>query len=269
MIKSRQIFFFILFITSILLAFPAYHSLAAESESSYQIIYDDSANLITEPSEREKIQSKMQEIAEECHVIFWTTDEKDSRTTADKCEDYVSSIYGTSKTDNVVTFCIDMDNREIYVYCTGDIRFVIDDGEALTITDNVYRYASAANYGDCALEAFDEIYSLAKGYQIKRPMKIINNILVALFLAFLGNYLVLKLRRYVYSTSKDSTQTKYANKHYLTTKSTDTYVRSYHYKESSGGSGGGGGGSSGGGGFSGGGDSGGSSGGSSGGGHSF
>ncbi len=237
-------------------------SAQTEQESSYDVIYDDSAGLITTEAEKEKVLAQMQSVSADCNVIFYTTDSRNyGYQTDEKCENYTAERYGTSKTAPVVMFIIDMDNREIYLYCTGDIRYIITSSEALTITDNIYRYASRGDYAGCAENAFSQVHSLATGLEIKRPMKRINNLLIALFLGFLLQYVLMMILRDRHRKQFTGNRLDAYGSKTISVHTDMELVRSYIYKESSGS--GGDGGSGGGGGFSGGG------GGSSGGGHSF
>lgn len=236
-------------------------TLAAEPETEYEVIYDDRANLIS-TEEKQEVVDVMSQMTKDCNVIFYTTDEVSFYSAEEKCESYVEDLYDSSKTTPVVMFMIDMDNRELYIYCTGKIHKVIQNAEALTITDNVYRYASRADYAGCAKEAFLQCYQLVNGYQIRRPMKFINNLLMALFLGFLGNFLVLKMARAFYVRSFNVNHDMVARNTSMSVKTETKHIRTYHYTESD---------DSGSGGFSSGGFSsgGGGGGGSSGGGHSF
>lgn len=231
--------------------------------SGYKIIYSDEAGLIT-GEDKEELIDVMREISREANVIFYTTRSATASNAGEISARVCASYFGSSKTSPVVMFTIDMAHREIYMYCTGDIRHIIRNAEANTITDNVYKYASDAQYGKCAIEAFRQADMCLDGRQIKRPMQIINNLLLALILGFTANFIFLKVSR-ARAVKRINKKTK--EMHCVSSINVDitkNMIKSYSYtmSESSGGSGGGGS-SSGGGGCSGGG------GGSSGGGHSF
>lgn len=91
---------------------------------------------------------------------------------------------------------IDMYHREIYMYCTGDTRKIIRNAEANSITDNVYKSATAGDYGKCAIDAFTQAQNCLAGGRIKRPMQIINNVLLAMLLGVTVNFIVLKVSRF-------------------------------------------------------------------------
>lgn len=230
----------------------------------YEIIYRDEAELIEE-SEKPRVVEAMRKVAANANVIFYTTSTPGTSDTSLACERACASYYGTSKTDPVVMFTIDMKNRQIYMYCTGDVRHIIRNTEATIITDNIYLYAKGGRYDECAVQAFDQAHTLLNGKKIKRPMQIINNILLSLIVGFMVNFIFLKCARALNTNGNRIKSNKADVKNHLSLTEDKKCIRTYKYvyTEGDGGSGGGGysGGSSGGGG--------GSSGGSSGGGHSF
>jgi len=82
------------------------------------------------------------------------------------------------------------------MYCTGDTRKIIRNAEANSITDNVYKSATAGDYGKCAIDAFTQAQNCLAGGRIKRPMQIINNVLLAMLLGVTVNFIVLKVSRF-------------------------------------------------------------------------
>ena len=86
-----------------------------------------------------------------------------------------------------------MDNREIYLCTNGAIYKTVTSAYANTITDNVYRYASKSQYGNCATQTFVQINTLMGGAKIAQPMKYVSNALLALFFAFMFNYFFIKI----------------------------------------------------------------------------
>lgn len=230
----------------------------------YDIIYQDKAGLVSD-DEKEAVLKSMEPISEYANVIFYTTEDYEASETATVCEKVCAGFYGRSKTAPVVLFTIDMYNREIYLYCTGPTRHIIRNRDASSITDNIYRLASAGRYDNCAIGAFEQSMRLLSGSSIRRPMQRINNLFLAIILGFLFNYLYLRASRHM-AANKEKWNAKpfENNKFALKVEKTCTKTYTYTESESSGSGGGGGGGFSGGGG-----DGGSSSGGSSGGGHSF
>lgn len=160
----------------------------------YDIIYEDQAELVGD-DEKEAVLASMEPISEYANVIFYTTEEKEASTTAAVCEKVCAGYYGSSKKTPVVMFTIDMYHREIYLYCTGPTRHIIRNRDANSITDNIYRLASAKRYDDCAIGAFEQCQRLLTGSSIWRPMQRINNLFLAIILGFLLNYLYLRAAR--------------------------------------------------------------------------
>lgn len=124
----------------------------------------------------------------------------------------------------------------------------------------MYTYASDADYYICAMKVYEQEYTLLQGRKIAQPMKYISNALLAIVIAVVINYIIVR----VYSSKKKASTKSlmnglfeyraFNNCNVVFTHQTKTYSPR---ESSSGGSsgGGGGGGSSGGGGGSGGGHS--------------
>lgn len=169
---------------------------SGQETGDYRIIYDDSAYLIDDDDES-GLYEIMENISKNTNVIFYTTRTSEyGMSTADICQNYCAEHFGTSKTAPVLMFTIDMYHREIYMYCTGDTRKIIRNAEANSITDNVYKSATAGDYGKCAIDAFTQAQNCLAGGRIKRPMQIINNVLLAMLLGVTVNFIVLKVSRF-------------------------------------------------------------------------
>ena len=100
-------------------------------------------------------------------------------------------------------FAIDMGNRELYIKNNGKISEVVTNAYSLTISDNIYRYASKGLYYTCASTAYKQAYTLLQGGRIAQPMRYISAALVALIIALTLNYLIL---RFAASASKANAQ---------------------------------------------------------------
>lgn len=228
-------------------------------DTGYRVVLEDDAGLLTE-EEREELAAVMAKITAYGNVAFKTIDQN-----FDSTRTFAGEYYGDEfGRDSGTLFLIDMDNRNIWIHSDGAVYAVITKANAETVTDNVYRYASAADYHGCAMEAFAEIHALLEGERIARPMKYISNALLALILAMLVNFvLVICFTRLRKPGEREVLKSIHRKFQYTKPGATFTYqTKIYDPVSDSGGSSGGG--SSGGG-------SGGSTGGSSGGGggHSF
>lgn len=227
-------------------------------DTDYVVILEDDADLLDDWEEAE-LMEKMQEITGWGSAAFKSIDE--NKTTTERfIESYYREIFGR---DSGTVLLIDMDNRNIWIKNNGHISRIITNSYSDTITDNSYRYASRGEYFECAMEVFDEIETLLSGSRIAQPMKYVSNGLLAVILALLLNYFLLRRISKSRAPKEHELLAGIVHRYSLTNPRTTLLKQTKDYdpvsSDSSSGSSGGGGGSSGGGG--------GSSG--SGGGHSF
>lgn len=159
-----------------------------KDETGYQVVIEDDADLVASYEEA-LLAELMQEITVYGNVAFKTIDENDSSTES-FIKNYYKSKFGS---ESGTVFLIDMDNRNIWIHSNGAIYRVITKSYANTITDNVYTYASDAEYFICAYEAFDQILTLLQGNKIAQPMKYISNAFLALILSLIITYFLVRL----------------------------------------------------------------------------
>ena len=157
------------------------------SETGYSVIIEDDASLL---SNDEKIQlaETMKDITPYGDVAFKSID-YNPYSTETYIERYYNSIFGTG---SGTVFLIDMDNRNIWIYSDGSIYSTITTAYANVITDNVYTYASDKDYFTCANKAFIQEAALLHGRRISQPMKYISNALLAIAIAILINYFIVR-----------------------------------------------------------------------------
>ena len=233
---------------SILLMFVLITPIFAATD--YTVVIDDREDLLTEEEEA-SLRVKMENITKWGNAAFITCFNY-SRETSAYAKEVYRSLFGTS---SGTLFMIDMGQRNIWIFSDGAVYRIVTKAYANTITDNVYRLASQEKYYECAYDAFDQIETLLIGGRISQPMKYISNALIAIILALVINFFVLRIQRRepdnqydydsVYKPMTSMLAVSVIAKEVLSSK------RSRHV-ESSGGGGfsGGGGGGSGGGGFS-------------------
>ena len=161
----------------------------AEFQKNLPYIQDD-ADLLTD-AEEQALYADMMPVCEYATPMFWTTRESGDYTTLARDFYHRRLANGESGT----LFVINMHARQLTIFSDGAIYRVVTNGEAETITDNVYRMAGREDYYECASSVFQQIYRLLQGEQIARPMKLVSNILLALALSLLIVYLYLS-RRY-------------------------------------------------------------------------
>lgn len=227
--------------------------------TGYQVIVEDDANLLTDEEET-TLGKEMAPITTYGSVAFKSIDYNPYYSTEDYIRSYYRDTFGST---SATVFLIDMDNRNIWIHSNGTIYETITKSYANTITDNVYKYASDGDYYTCAFTAFGQINTLLEGRKIAQPMKYISNAFLAVIIALLLNYFLVRS----FSRAKRPSKTDFLGKVFTQCNIANPNVRfirqsrvySPPSSSGSGGSSGGGGGSS----------SGGGGGGGGGGGHSF
>lgn len=159
--------------------------------TGYVVVIEDQEDLLTAEEEANLIEDMipLTEYGNVAFVSCYSTD----KTTASYANDWYYSRFGN---DSGTAFVIDMYNRIIQITSAGDVYKVITKGYANTITDNVYTYAKRGDYYGCVSEAYSQAFTLLEGGRIARPMKHITNILVALSVALIGNYILARYQRY-------------------------------------------------------------------------
>lgn len=163
--------------------------------SSYEIIVDDSANLLSS-EEIEKLKNEMIPLSEYSNIGFVTIDNNPYGDTEYYVREYYYKNFGYN--DGTI-FIIDKDEGYVYIFSRGKNEEIITNGKANIITDNVYKYASDGKYYDCAKETFNQILSLFKGEKIKEPMKYISNAIISLiissFIGFFISYFFFRVKK--------------------------------------------------------------------------
>ena len=184
---KKRIFLKLLPVLSLFLLLLVPHPALAASEG--QMAVRDDAELLTDEEEAALLEV-MQPITAFGNIAFQSVPEGGNPSSADA---YAKSCYQNlfGLTDGAV-FLIDMDNRKIYIYCQDAFYKTIPSSRSETITDNIYKYASRGEYYECAAEAFREIYTLLDGGRIAQPMKYVSNALLALIIALLVNFIIVR-----------------------------------------------------------------------------
>lgn len=147
---------------------------------SYTVVIEDEAGLLVD-SDRQELQEIMDNCSLRANVACVTILQNDYYDTQKFAEAFNEMHFNS----NGIVFVIDMQNRYLYLDSTGEAREYITMANANTITDNVYRYASEGDYGQCAVQVFEQVYNLMRGMKISRPMKYTSNALLAVVLGFL------------------------------------------------------------------------------------
>lgn len=170
------------------------YAFASEEGSSYQIVIEDQADLLSD-SQEEELLYYMNPITEYGSAAFFTISNNSYSSTGYFASSKYHELFGR---DSGILFVIDMYYRNIYIFSDGAIYQTITEDYADIITDNSYTYASDEDYYKCASYVFEQAYDLLQGKDIPMPMKYICNALLAIVIAALLNYFIIS----VY-TSKD------------------------------------------------------------------
>ena len=157
-------------------------------DTDYRIILEDDAGLMSR-EELTQLSTQMLDITAYGNAAFKSVS-SNYLSASRFAEEYYHELFGQQ---SGTLFLIDMDNREIYIFSDGAVYRTITGSYADTITDNVYRYASEGSYYLCASRAFEQINTLLAGRKIAQPMKYISNALLALIIAALINYFIVRV----------------------------------------------------------------------------
>ena len=152
-------------------------------------VLDDSGSLL-DTAEYDGVWEAMMPVTEYCNVGFYTYSGSDKTYVMDKAKAWANANFKGTCT----LFIIDMATRQLAVWSSTDVQKTLTQSKGYTITDNVYKYASRGDYAGCAESAFNQMYKVLKGVNVKGPMRVISNALLALLAAILLAYLFISAR---------------------------------------------------------------------------
>jgi len=187
-IRSALVALITLFLITVL-SMPAF---AAEllqytnEETGFEAVIYDEAKLLTD-QERQSLLEQMKPITAYGNAGFVTTDKNAYESTKAYAQDY---YYERFANESGVLLLIDMDNRRLWICSDGFIYTAVTDDKANVITDNIYTYASDAEFDACAQKAFEQILRVIEGQRIAQPMKYIGNAFLALLFSLLLMFVV-------------------------------------------------------------------------------
>ena len=183
-------FLFMFLLYPIICTFGAEQStpIYTNETTGYDVYINDDANLLTD-TQRKDLQKIMEDITIYGNVAFKTVNTHSYSSTKSFISSYYGQLFGT---DSGTVFVIDMKYRNIWIHSNGAIYKTITNSYADSITDNVYTYASNRDYFSCAAKVFEQELVLLKGQKIRQPMKYISNALLALIVAVIINYFIVK-----------------------------------------------------------------------------
>ncbi len=149
----------------------------------------DVGELLNE-TEEEKLLATMASMTEWGNAIFCTINDDTEMDPQSFAAEVYEDIFGPGESGSI--FFIDMYQRRLEIHSDGAVYNTINEDYAQSITDNIYRMASAGDYYSCATEAFNQMVTLLAGGKIRQPMKHISNYLIALALALMICYFYMK-----------------------------------------------------------------------------
>ena len=156
------------------------------NDGKYHVILEDDAELLTEEQEAD-LKKQMTKLSEYGNVLFKSITTNPNGSVSTYVNDYYHSFF-PNYTSGVV-FIIDMDTRQIYIFMDGEFRKKVGERKAYSITDNTFRYATNGDYYSCANESFRQLNDVLEGRKIAEPMRNASNVVIAITLAFLVNFL--------------------------------------------------------------------------------
>lgn len=160
--------------------------------TGYKAFIVDEEDLLTPEEESRLLTTYMVPVTEFGDVGFITCYATASSTRREAENRYVEYIGGGK---NGTVLVIDMNYRIIQIASDGAVYKIITKAQANAITDNSYKYASNGDYYGCAADIFKQEERLLRGGQVPQPMKHISNILVAITLSILINYMLVLFQR--------------------------------------------------------------------------
>ncbi|MBO6214688.1 MAG: TPM domain-containing protein [Lachnospiraceae bacterium] len=184
----------VLFIMLHIMVYSSFFVLGADaalyvnSETGYGVYIYDEEDLLTDEEEEELLQN-MIPLTEYGGAAFLSTYSSDAESTVRNSS---SNIFNNASSTLLL---IDMGVREIKLANTGAVHKAVTDNYMNIITDNSYTYASDGDYLACAQAIFEQEYSVLEGQRIAQPMRYLTNILTAIVVGLLLNFIYVWVRK--------------------------------------------------------------------------
>ena len=179
------------FLLTLLLLVPVFADAETRTNETtgFKAVLDDSGNLL-DAAEYDGVWETMMPITEHCNVGFYTYSGSDTGYVMNKAKAWANENF----TGTCTLFIIDMATRQLAVWSSSNVQKTLTQSKGYTITDNVYKYASRGDYAGCAKSAFNQMYKALNGGNVKGPMRLISNALLAILAAILLAYLFISAR---------------------------------------------------------------------------
>ena len=163
-------------------------SIYQNPQTGFEVYLEDGADLLTDEQETSLVEY-MTPITAYGNCAFDTTTAAGSSS-----YNYTDANYRGILEESGTLFLIDMGNREIHLFSGGKIEKTVTPSYANSITDNIYTYASDGDYYTCAVKAFTQTRTLLEGGRIAQPMRYISCAFLALIIAFLICYFIVRAK---------------------------------------------------------------------------
>lgn len=160
------------------------------SETGYKVLIHDGAGLFTQEELNKLAYEDMYPLTQYCDCILYTTDVNPYSAT--ESEPMAKAMLDTYPTQ-VTCFLIDMATRDLRLQSAPLSQDRISVSKAESIMDNVFRYAGNGEWYECAHNTFDQAYRVSAGKRISQPMRYICAAFLAVAVALLGNFIVLRI----------------------------------------------------------------------------
>lgn len=138
---------------TISLLLPSYHLTVYAFVQTDQIVVDE-ANLFTS-DEKKTLQSTALEVSDslQTEIILMTIQDAEGKSTQEYTDDYgdTHQLGYTDHDADYVIYCIDMDNRELYINTSGTAIAKLTDDEIYDIESDLKDLASNEEYYQCAI----------------------------------------------------------------------------------------------------------------------
>lgn len=156
-----------------------------EVNQTFRIEIKDGADLLSN-DEEDALREELAAVAKHYNVAFVSTKEPTGLSARERADLLLSDLFADS---HGILFLIDMYNREIYIRAGDSVKH-LTVAKCETITDNVYTYASAGDYYQCASKAFSQIARIVEGKSVPEVMKHMSNALLALSAGFFAAFII-------------------------------------------------------------------------------
>ena len=179
----------------LLIVFPiirvdALEKLYVNDKTNYSVVIEDDADTLSQ-TEKEELIEEMKALTDFGNIVFKSINENNLNSASNYARNYYHENFGN---DSGSVFLIDLDTREIEIFSDGENYKIINTGNALTITDNVYTYASSGDYYKCASIAFEQMNSLFNNKRIPEPMRISSYVFISITLGLFITFIIVTTR---------------------------------------------------------------------------